>query len=135
MKSTKKGRASMKTIKKGLASGNRGRVPAPIQNLLQGRLDTWVIHLQKVDTLLMIGIYDIYFHFIPVIMVLYTYKYWFKMLKRWKFPPLIKARASSTNCTMSNLATQHTYIQSKLKLPRFISVLLYKSLTICTVFK
>jgi hypothetical protein len=34
------------------------------------------------------------------------------MLKRWKFPPLIKARASSTNCTMGNLATQHTYIQS-----------------------
>ena len=33
----------------------------------------------KVDTLLMIGIYDSYFHFIPVIMVLYTYKYWFKM--------------------------------------------------------
>jgi hypothetical protein len=97
--------------------------------------EIWVIHLQKVDTLLMIGIYDIYFHFIPVIMVLYTYKYWFKMLKWWKFPPLIKARASSTNCTMSNLATQHTYIQSMLKLPRFISFLLYKSLTICTVFK
>ena len=35
----------------------------------------------KVDTLLMIGIYDSYFHFIPVIIVLYTYKYWFKMLK------------------------------------------------------
>jgi hypothetical protein len=44
--------------------------------------EIWVIHLQKVDTLLMIGIYDRYFHFIPVIMVLYTYKYWFKMLKR-----------------------------------------------------
>jgi hypothetical protein len=49
-------------------------------------------------------------------MVLYAYKYWFKMLKQWKFPPLIKARASSTlikarasstNCTMCNLATQH----------------------------
>ena len=25
------------------------------------------------------------------------------MLKRWKFPPLIKAHASSTNCTMGNL--------------------------------
>ena len=36
-------------------------------------------------------------------MVLYIYKYWFKMLKRWNFPPLIKARASSTNCTMGNL--------------------------------
>ena len=41
---------------------------------------------------------------------------------------LIKARASSTNCTMGNLATQHTYIQSMLNLPRFISFLLYKSL-------
>ena len=30
-----------------------------------------VIHLQKFDTLLMIGISDKYFHFIPVIMVLY----------------------------------------------------------------
>jgi hypothetical protein len=38
-----------------------------------------------------------------------------------KFPPLIKARASSTNCTMGNVATQHTYIQSMLNLPRFIS--------------
>jgi hypothetical protein len=36
----------------------------------------------KVDTLLMIGIWDKYFHFMPVIMVLYIYKYWFKMLKR-----------------------------------------------------
>ena len=45
--------------------------------------EIWVIHLQKVDTLLMIGIYDKHFHFIPVIiMVLYIYKYWFKMLKR-----------------------------------------------------
>jgi hypothetical protein len=35
--------------------------------------EIWVIHvhLQKVDTLLMIGIEDKYFHFIPVIMVLY----------------------------------------------------------------
>jgi hypothetical protein len=41
---------------------------------------------------------------------------------------LIKARASSTNCTMGNLAAQHTYIQSMLNLPRFISFLLYKSL-------
>jgi hypothetical protein len=65
--------------------------------------EIWVIRLQKVDTLLMIGIYDKYFHFIPVIMVLYIYKYWFKMLKRWKFPPLIKGRASSANCTMGNL--------------------------------
>jgi hypothetical protein len=39
MKSTKKGRAQMKPIKKGLASGNRGRASAPIQNLLQGRLE------------------------------------------------------------------------------------------------
>jgi hypothetical protein len=46
---------------------------------------------------------DWYFYFIPVIMVLYIYKYWFKMLKRWKFPPLIKACALSTNCTMGNL--------------------------------
>ena len=37
--------------------------------------EIWMIHLQK-------GIYDKYFHFIPVIMVLYIYKYWFKMLKR-----------------------------------------------------
>ena len=44
--------------------------------------EIWGIHLQKFDTLLMIGIYDRYFHFIPVIMVLYTYKYWFKILKR-----------------------------------------------------
>ena len=41
MKSTKKGRAPMKPTKKGLASGNRGRAPAPIQNLLQGRLMTF----------------------------------------------------------------------------------------------
>jgi hypothetical protein len=41
MKSTKKGRAPMKPIKKGLASGNRGRAPAPTQNLLQGRLMTF----------------------------------------------------------------------------------------------
>jgi hypothetical protein len=117
--------------------------------------EIWVIHLQKVDTLLLIGIYDKYFHFIPVNMVcitkksvlsryvsdikdlyrkkdmnlgrfnidcmqvwcvartseithfhfipvnmvLYIYKYWFKILKRWKFPPLIKVRTSSTNCT------------------------------------
>ena len=38
MKSTKKGRVPMKPIKNGLAAGNRGRAPAPIQNLLQGRL-------------------------------------------------------------------------------------------------
>ena len=31
--------------------------------------EIWVIHLQKVDTLSRIGIYDNYFHFIPVIMV------------------------------------------------------------------
>ena len=37
--------------------------------------DTWVIHLQKVDILSMIGIKNKYVHFIPVIMVLYTYKY------------------------------------------------------------
>ena len=41
---------------------------------------------------------------------------------------LIKARAPSTNCTMDNLATQHTYMQSMLNLQRFISFLLYKSL-------
>ena len=42
------------------------------------------------------------------------YKYWFKMLKRWKFPPLIKARASSTNCTMGNLTcSRHaTYLHT-----------------------
>ena len=65
-------------------------------------------------------------------MVWYIYKYWFKMLKRWKCPPLIKARASSTNCTLGNLTcprpTQHTCIQSMLNLARFISFLLYKSL-------
>ena len=43
---------------------------------------------------------------------------------------LIKARASSTNCTMGNLTTQHTCIQSMLNLPRFLSFLLYKSLVI-----
>jgi hypothetical protein len=43
--------------------------------------EIWAIYLQKVDTLLMIDIYDNYFHFIPVIMVLYIYKYWFKMLR------------------------------------------------------
>ena len=43
-----------------------------------------------------------------------TYKYWFKMLKRWKFPPLIKARASSTNCTMGNLTcSRHATIYVK----------------------
>ena len=31
--------------------------------------EIWVIYLQKVDTLSRIGIYDNYFHFIPVIMV------------------------------------------------------------------
>ena len=46
--------------------------------------EIWMIHLQKFDTLLMIGIEGKYFHFIPVIMVLYIYKYWFKMLKRSK---------------------------------------------------
>ena len=75
--------------------------------------------------ILMIGIWDKYFHFIPVIMLLYIYKYWFKILKRLKFPPLIKARELSTNCTMGNLTcsrpTQHTYIQSMLNLTRFIS--------------
>ena len=97
--------------------------------------EIWVIHLQKVDTLSMIGIQDkyMYFHFIPVIMVLYIYKYWFKMLERLKFPSLIKACASSTNCTMGNLICsrpmQHTYIlQSMLNLMRFISFLLCKSL-------
>jgi hypothetical protein len=34
--------------------------------------EIWVIYLQKVDTLSMIGIYDKYFLFMPVIMVLYT---------------------------------------------------------------
>ena len=64
-----------------------------------------------------------------VIMVLYIYKYWFKMLKRWKFPPLIKARASIALWVISHvLATQHTYIQSMLNLARFISFLPYKSL-------
>jgi hypothetical protein len=61
------------------------------------------------------------------------YKYWFKMLERLKFPSLIKACASSTNCTMGNLICsrpmQHTYIlQSMLNLMRFISFLLCKSL-------
>jgi hypothetical protein len=96
----------------------------------------WVMHLQKVNILSMIGIYDKYFHFIPVIMVLYIYKYWFKMLKRLKFTPLIKALASSTNCTIGNLTCsqpmQHTYIQSMLNLTIFISFLLYKSL-ICSM--
>jgi hypothetical protein len=46
--------------------------------------EIWVMHLQKVDTLLITGIKGKYFHFIPVIMVLYIYKYWFKMLKRSK---------------------------------------------------
>jgi hypothetical protein len=52
--------------------------------------------------------------YISVIMVLYIYKYWFKMLKRWKIPPLIKARASSTNCTMGNLTcSRHaTYLHT-----------------------
>ena len=86
--------------------------------------EIWVIHLQKVDTLLMMVFRTNIFTLIPVIMVWYIYKYWFKMLKRWKFPPLIKARASSTNCTMGNLTwSRHTtyYIQSMLNLTRFIS--------------
>ena len=47
-------------------------------------------------------------------MVLYIYKYWFEMLKQWKFPPLIKARASSMNCTMCNLTcSRHaTYLHT-----------------------
>jgi hypothetical protein len=57
---------------------------------------------------------------------------WFKILKRWKWPPLIKARASSTKCTVGNLTCsrprQHIYIQSMLNLARFISFLLCKSL-------
>jgi hypothetical protein len=46
--------------------------------------------------------------------LLYIYKYWFRMLKRWKFPPLIKAHASSTNCTMGNLTCSHhaTYLHT-----------------------
>ena len=67
---------------------------------------------------------------------LYIYKYWFKMLKRWKFPPLIKAHASSRNWNMDNLTcsrpTQHSYIQFMLNFTRFISFLLYKSLVQCT---
>ena len=88
--------------------------------------EIWVINLQKVDTLLMIGNKDKYFHFIPVIMVLYIYKYW--------FPPLIKARASSTNCTMGNLTCSrhatylHVHTIYLLNLARFISFQLYKSL-------
>ena len=50
--------------------------------MTDGNLKPIIIHLQKVDTLLTIGIEDKYFHFIPVIMVLYIYKYWLKMLKR-----------------------------------------------------
>ena len=49
MKSTKKGRAPMKPIKKGLASGNRGRATAPIQNLLQGRLYVNKLSLNHYD--------------------------------------------------------------------------------------
>ena len=42
------------------------------------------------------------------------YKYWFKMLKRCKFRPLIKAHALSTNCTMGNLTcSRHaTYLHT-----------------------
>ena len=42
------------------------------------------------------------------------YKYWFKMLKRLKFPPLINACASSANCTMGNLTcSRHaTYLHT-----------------------
>jgi hypothetical protein len=107
--------------------------------------EIWVIHLQKVDTLSMIGIYDKYFHFIPVIMVLYIYKYWFKMLKRFKFPPLIKARALSTNCFMGNLIcsrpTHATYLHTIYVKSREIHilftiqilVLIYNYLCICTL--
>ena len=49
------------------------------------------------------------------------------MLKRFKFPPLIKACALSTNCTMGNLATQHTYMQSMSNLPRFITLQKYNT--------
>ena len=66
-------------------------------------------------------------------MVLYTYKYWFKMLKWWRFPPLIKARASSTNCTMGNLTcSRHaTYLHTiYVKSPEIHIRLLYKSLSI-----
>ena len=76
------------------------------------------------------------FTFIPVIMILYIYIYWFKMLKWWKFLPLIKACASSTNCTMGNLTcSRHTaylhtiYMYFKSREIHIISTI-YKSLVI-----
>jgi hypothetical protein len=60
-----------------------------------------------------------------------TYKYWFKILKQWKCPPLIKARASSTNCTMDNLTcSRHaTYLHTiYVKSPEIHILLLCKSL-------
>ena len=53
------------------------------------------------------------------------------MLKRWKFLPSIKARASSTNCTMGNLTcSRHaTYLHTiYVKSPEIHILLLYKSL-------
>ena len=58
-------------------------------------------------------------------------QYWFKMLKRWKFTPLIKAHASSMNCTMGNLTcSRHaTYLHTiYVKSPEIHILLLYKSL-------
>ena len=86
-----------------------------------------VIHLQKVDTLLMIGIQDKYFHFIPVIMVLYIYKYWFKMLKQSKISTINHRQQIAPWVISLVLTTQYTYIQSMLNLAIFISFLLYKS--------
>ena len=76
------------------------------------------------------NIFTLYMH-VPVIMVLYTYKYWFKMSKRWKFPPLIKGRASSANCSMGNLTcSRHaTYLHTiYVKSLEIHILLLYKSL-------
>ena len=57
-----------------------------------------------------------------------------RIRRKSTFPPLIKAGASSTNCTMGNLTCSrhatYRYIQSMLNLARFISFLLYKSLVI-----
>jgi hypothetical protein len=69
--------------------------------------------LHEIDIPKCINVYSIYRTKLGVI-GFFVLKYWFKMLKRWKFPPLIKARASSTNCTMGNLTcSRHaTYLHT-----------------------
>jgi hypothetical protein len=98
-----------------------------VLNTIINKVSTFCRCITHISSIIDINRFALLTFIIPPIMGgqdWYIYKYWFKMLKRWKFPPLIKARASSTNCTMGNLTwSRHTtyYIQSMLNLTRFIS--------------